>query len=98
METTTDGFFRDLEIAPRGGAAGIQLLQRLLYKVKRRRGSISLEVSTSPIPLECIAPLWNLPLKLRFRQKSGFGQIDLDAVAGRLDVANVDQAGERRGP
>ena len=28
----------------------------------------------------------------------GLGQVDLDAVAGRLDVADVDQAGQRGGP
>ena len=42
--------------------------------------------------------LRDLPLELDLRQHRRLRQIDLDAVAGGLDVADVHQARQRRGP
>ena len=74
MESTADRFLRHLEVRPGRSAAGVQLGQRLLNKVQRRSSRIRLEVGTSPIPLQRIAPLRNLPLELGFAQHCRLGQ------------------------
>ena len=40
----------------------------------------------------------DLPFEFHLGQRRCFGQIDFDAVARRLDVADVDHAGQGRGP
>src|SRR5262249_44274839 len=64
----------------------------------RARGGVRLEVRARAIALDRVAPLRNLPFELDLRQGGRLGQIDLDALASGLDVADVDEARERRGP
>ena len=98
MEAATDGFVRHLEFVPGLGAAGMQLRQSLLSEMKRSCGCISLEIGAGPIALDRIAPLRDLPLEFYFRKRYGFGQVDLDALPCRLDVADVHNARQRRRP
>src|SRR3984957_9171769 len=98
VEAAANGFLRHLEIIPGLCTAGMQLRQRLLGKMKRARGCISLEISARPIPLDRVAPLWNLPLKLYLWFRHGLGQINLDALSGRLDIADVNKTCQRRRP
>jgi len=96
METAANGFFRHLEVAPRSGPAGVQFLKGLFHEMKCGAGGVNLEVGSSPVALNGVAPLGNLSFEFDFRQGSGVGEIHLHAVACRLDVADIDQAGERR--
>jgi hypothetical protein len=67
VEAATNGLFRDLEVIPRSGSAGMQLKQRLLGEVECGRCRVGLEIGARAIPLDRIAPLRNLPLKLDLR-------------------------------
>src|SRR3984957_20334026 len=98
VEAAADCFFRYLEVSPGGSAAGIQFRQCLLDKVESRCCRVRLEVSTSAIPLQRVAPLWDLPFQLGLGKHGRFRQVDFYAVPGCLHVANVDQAGKRCGP
>ena len=98
VEAAADGLFRDFEISPGSGASGVQLGKRLLGEVERRRRGIRLEVGASAVALDRVAPLRNLPLELHFRQRHCLRQIDLDTMSRRLDVADIDEAGQRGGP
>src|SRR5271155_3389094 len=61
-------------------------------------GSIGLEIGACTVAFDSIAPLWNLPLELNLRLGSSLRQIDLYALARRLDVADIDQSRQRRCP
>ncbi len=98
VEAAADRLVGHLELGPGLGPAGVQLLQRLLDEVERRRRRVGLEVGPRPVALDGVAPLGDLPLELDLGQRRRLGQVDLDALAGRLDVADVDQAGQRRRP
>ncbi len=98
VEAAADGLVRHLELGPGLRAAGVQLLHRLLGEVQGRRRRVGLEVGPGPVALDGVAPLRDLPLELDLRQHRRLGQVDLDAVAGRLDVADVHQPRQRRGP
>ena len=86
------------ERRPRLGPAGVQLGQRLLDEVERRSRRVRLEVGPRAVALDGVAPLRDLPLELHLRQRRRLRQVDLHAVAGGLDVADVHQARERRRP
>src|SRR5437763_1943909 len=66
--------------------------------MKRARRGVSLEIRPGPIAFDRVAPLRYLPLQLYFRLHCRLGQVDLHAVSGRFDVADVHLARERRGP
>src|SRR5258708_686258 len=80
VEAAADGFFRYLEVGPGRSAAGVQFRQSLLYKVEGRCCCVCLEVSTSAIPLQRVAPLWDLPFELGFRKHTRFRQVDFYAL------------------
>ena len=71
----------------------MKLGERLFDKMQRRRGGVGLEIGPRPVSLDGVAPLRDLPLEFRLRFGRCPGQVDLDAVAGRLDVADIDLAG-----
>src|ERR1700733_9418136 len=60
VEAAANSLIRNREVVPGSGSSGMQLRQRLLGKVKRRRGCISLKIRASAVPLDRIAPLRNL--------------------------------------
>jgi len=70
---------------------------RFLDEVVGASAGVGLEVSAGTVPLDGIAPLRHAPGKLdvgfqcRFRQSNPHG-----VIAGRFDVANIDESGERR--
>jgi hypothetical protein len=97
VEAAADCLFGNLEVVPGPRASGAQLRKRLLGKTQRSSG-ISLEIGARPVALNRIALLGNMPIELDFGQRGCLGQIDLDAVAGGLDIADVHQAGKRRRP
>src|SRR5215469_17749513 len=76
----------------------MQFIHRLLHEMESATGGIDLEVSPGTIAFDRVAPLRHLPFELDFGERSSFRQIHFDAVAGRLDVSDVNQASERRGP
>src|SRR5262249_19571777 len=89
MEPAGDGFVGDLELRPGFGAAGMNFLQALLYKVQRAGRRVGLEISPRPVALDGVAPLWNLPLEFGFTFAGGLGQVDLHTLAGSLDISNI---------
>src|SRR5258708_5103734 len=66
-------------------------------RLGRRRG-VGLDVRTGPAAFDGIAPRGDLPLNLHVGQRGRLRQVDLDALPGGLDVADVHQAGQGRGP
>ena len=98
VETAADSFFGNLEVIPRPGVAGVHFSQRLFHEMQRATGRVDLEVSSGAIPLDSITPLRHRPFEFLLGKRHGFGQIHFDAVAGRLDVANVHHARESRRP
>ena len=73
-------------------------IERLLGEVQRDGGRVGLEVGTRPVALEGVAPLRDLPFERHRTLGRGLRQVDLHAVPGGLDVADVDQPGQRRRP
>ncbi len=98
VEAAADGVVRHLELRPGPRPAGVQVRHRLLGKVQRRRRRVGLEISPGAVALDGVAPFRDLPLELHLRQHRRLGQVNLDAVAGRLDVADVHKPRQRRGP
>src|ERR1700731_1743234 len=98
METAADGFFRDLEISPGAGPAGVQFRERLLAEIKRTARRVHLEVSARAIALNGVAPLGNLPLKFSFGKRRSLGKIHLHARASRFDIADIDYSCQSCGP
>src|SRR5580658_4074440 len=98
MEAAADGFVGNLEVVPSLGAAGVEFLHGFFREVQRASRCVGLKISTGAIPFDGIAPLGDLPLEFGFRQQGGLGKINLDAVPGSLDVADVDQSGKSGGP
>src|SRR5712671_2652640 len=68
VEAAADCILWHGEFRPRSSPSRVQFSQRLLHKVKCHRGRVNLEVGPSAIPLNGIAPLWNFPFELYFRQ------------------------------
>ena len=91
VEAAADRLVRHLELGQGPGAAGLELGQRLLDEVQRGGRGVGLEVGAGAVALEGVAPLRDLPLELHLRLERGLGQVDLDALAGRLDIADVDE-------
>ena len=98
VEAAADRFVGNLEVIPRLRVSCVQLGQSLLDKIKRGSRGVGLEVRPRAVALDGVAPLWNLPFELDFRFEGSPGQVDFYAVAGRLDVADINLAGKRRGP
>src|ERR1700728_3130660 len=98
VEAAANRLLGNLEVRPGLRVACVKFGERLFDKVKRCCGGVGLEIGASAIPLDSIAPLGNLPLKLSFGFHRGFGQVDLDTVARRFYIGNVDEAGKGRGP
>ena len=93
-EAAADPLVGHLETFPRLGASGPDLDQRLLGEMQSGRRRVGLEVGAGPVPLDGVAPLGDLPLEADLGLEGRAGQVDLDAVAGRLHVADVDQPGQ----
>src|SRR4029078_2781896 len=74
------------------------LCHRLLREVQRGSGGVSLEVRARAIAFNRVAPPWYLPFEFHFGLHAGLRQLNLDALAGRLDVVDIDLIGERRRP
>src|ERR1700733_2143049 len=89
VEAAGDGFVWNLEVGPGLGLAAVHFRQRLLGEIQRRCCRICLEVSASAIAFNRVAPLGNLPFELDFGQRDRLGQVNLYALAGGLDVADV---------
>src|SRR5271165_5174553 len=98
VEAAADGLLWNLELSPGFGVSRMQFRQRLFHKVQSSASRVDLEVRPCTVAFDGIAPLGNLPLELNLRQRSSLRQIHLDAVAGGLDVADVDQPSQRGGP
>jgi hypothetical protein len=70
----------------------VQVLHRLLDEVQRACRRVGLEVGPRPVALDGVAErpalpvLRDLPLELDLRPQRRLRQVDLHAVAGRLDV------------
>ncbi len=73
-------FFRNLEIGPGFGAAGMQFGQRLFDEVQRGAGRVHLEVGARAVAFDGIAPLGNLPFEFDLGERRGLGQINFHAV------------------
>ena len=97
-EAAADALVGHLELLPGLGPAGPDLDQRLLGEVQRAGRGVGLEVGPGPVALDRVAPLRDLPLEADRALERGLRQVDLHAGAGGLDVADVDQAGQRRRP
>src|SRR6202046_5786537 len=98
METATDGALRYFEVGPGFGSARVQFFQRFFHKVQGGSRRVRLEVGASAVTFDGVAPLRNLPLELDFGKRHGLRQIYFYALAGGLDVADINDPGERRGP
>src|SRR6202046_360588 len=98
VETATDGTLRYFEIGPGFGPAGVQFFERFFHKVQGGCGCVRLEVGASAVTFDGVTPLRNLPLELDFGKRHGLRQIYFYALAGGLDVADINDPGERRGP
>src|ERR1700720_2475926 len=98
METATDGTLGNFEVRPRLRPTGMQFFKRLFHEMQGSSRRVRLEVSPGSVAFNGIAPLRNLPLELDLGKRSRLRQIDLYAVTGSLDVANVHDASERRSP
>src|ERR1700752_666659 len=94
VKATTNRFIRHFEFRPGLRSSRVQLSHRLLGKIERACGGVSLEVRPCAIAFDRITPLRDLPLKLRFGLHRRLRQIDLHTVSRRLDVTNVDLACE----
>src|SRR6185436_18164153 len=89
-EAAADGLLRHRELLPGLGVPEADFAQGLVDEVERAPGGVGLEVGAGAIALDGVAPLRDLPLEADGRFERGLRQVDLDAVAGRLDVADVD--------
>src|SRR5919206_2479911 len=98
MEAATDRLVGHLEVLEDFGISTTQELESSIQEVERHRRRVGYEVDPRPIPLDGVGPLRHVPLELHLGRGCGLGQVDLDAVAGGLDVADVDSTRERRGP
>src|SRR5262249_12690042 len=98
VESAGDRLVGHFKVRPCFVAAGAYFIQRLLAEIQRCGSSISLEVGTGAVALDGVAPLRNAPLEFRLRKKRSLGQIDFDAVTGRLDVADIDHVVQSGGP
>src|SRR5947208_58789 len=98
VEAAADGLVGHGKLGPDLRAPGVQFGQRLLGEVQGRRRRIGLEVATGAVALDGIAPARDVPLQFHFRLEGRLRQVNLDAVAGGLDVADVHQAGQGGGP
>ena len=68
-------------------------------KCSAAAGGVGLEVGPGPVALDGVRPLRDLPLEGDLGLERRLGQVDDDAVAGRLhEAAEVDEAGQRRRP
>ena len=79
--------------------SGAHLVQRLFDRSAARSGGVRLEVGARPVALDGVAPLRESSIR---NSTSGLvavlGRLKIDAGPGRLDVADVDQSGQRGGP
>src|SRR5581483_8573705 len=66
MESTANRLLRYFEIRPGFGSAIPHRVERFLDEIESRRGGIGLEVSSSAIALNRIAPFRDLPFELNF--------------------------------
>src|SRR6516164_5657752 len=103
-EPATVRFVGDAERLPRLGAPGPDLGQRLLGEVQRARRRVGLEVGAGPVALDRVGQRrtvligGHLPLERHLGPADRAGQVDQHAVAGGLDIAEVDKPAERRRP
>src|ERR1043165_8526878 len=98
MEAAADRLIGDTELGPGLGVPRVQFLERLLNEIIGTRAGIRLEVSAGAVALDGVAPFGNVPLELGLRLGRRLRQINLHAGAGRLDIADIDEAGQRGGP
>ena len=98
VEAAADRLVRDVKRRPGLGPAGVQLFERLLHKVQRASGGVNLEEGACTVAFDGIAPLGNFPLEFDFRLGRRLGQQEFHALPGGLNVADVDFAGQCRGP
>ena len=93
-----DGLVGHLEVVPALRAAGPHLLERPLEVVERDQRRVGLVVGAGAVALDRVRLLRDLPLELHLGHVRRARQHHLDAVPGRLEVAEVDEAGLRRAP
>src|SRR2546421_6812786 len=73
----------------------MSLGEELVHTVQRDSSRVGLEVCPRTIPLDSVAPLWNVPLEFHWWPGGGLRQPDLDTVPGRLDqTSQVYQPGQ----
>ena len=88
----------EFEFRPGPISSGPHLVQSLFAEVQRCRCGVCLEVSPGPVTFDSVAPLRYAPFQLGFGKEGCFRKVDLHAMAGGLDVANVDQLVQRGRP
>src|ERR1700733_823487 len=98
VKTATDRFLRHLERGERFRTPSMEFGHGSFREKHRGSPSVGWEIGPGAVSLNGVAPLGYFPFKLDFRLHSGLWQHDLDAVAGCLDVTDIDQAGQRGGP
>ena len=98
VEADADRLFGDLEVRPALRPPRPDLDQRLLEAVQPDQRRVGLVVGARAVALDRVGLLGHVPLELHLGHAGGLRQHHLHAVAGRLEVADVDQPGLRRHP
>ncbi len=98
VEAAADRALGNLEAVPALGPARLDLLHRALEVVQRDQRAVGLVVGAGAVALDRVGLLRHVPLELHLGHVRGARQHHLDRVAGRLRVAEVDQAGLGRAP
>ena len=98
MEAAANGLFRHFEVGPGFGSARRAIPPAPFHEMQSAASRVYLEVSPRAIAFDGVAPFRNLPFEFHFGERSSLRQIHLHAVSRGLDVADVHQAGQSRGP
>src|SRR5437899_3365304 len=99
VEAAADGLLWHREITPRLRVACAYLGKRFIYKMESHSSGVGLEVGTRAVPLDRVAPLRDLPLKLHLWLGGALGQANLHTCAGSLDIATqVHDSSQGRHP
>ena len=98
VEAAADRALGNLEAVPALGPAGLNLLHRPLEVVQRDQRAVRLVVGPGTVTLDRVGLLRHVPLELHLGHVRRARQHHLDRVAGRLRVAEVDEARLGRAP